>query len=1344
MQQEEKKKGDGGKMETIKIMNGFTDKEWNHLDRIERIELTLEDFGRMNVIQVFKNLRSLTLINVGITIIEGLDELSKLEELNLNENSITKLNGLKGIVNVKSIYISHNAIQKIEGLENLTKLETLWLCDNKIDAIQNLENLVNLRQLWLAANQISYLRTSLDRLKNLHDLNISGNKICSFKEALNLNRLPNLKVLAFYDPHFGDNPICNLCNYQTYVLYHLRNIYKLDTLIISEEQKSFAEGTFMKKKMYYNMRIKTMQRTFSTLCKLLKKGKKIKMDSLCEDISNLNIKLAQEADKERQQQLENKQEEYENQNDIYNSIKKKVYEYCNQSIHKLITELETGGNIRLEEGKASEKWYVSCVDLINSRFHSENMAQYGIKDIQIKRVVRIHNKFIRNKFEEKMESLVDVSNQSHKKSLEYLFYGVDPNFQSEIYNVIEEGFRGCQESKQIGLSAYTPLVNSILGADASRIQYILNGQDHKQKLNKSFIRRRLQYNNQNVIPPGVLLICKVLMIKSVPDSKYPYFNPEQPWSEMFQKQSIDGKQYQDEYTVYRQMENDPKHRLWFVLDNNLVLPEYFAEFEYVMKSPLQNKIADFGSALGVLEQEDDDFITPANINLQKENINDQYNQLADDLNTYQFENLEEYPTYELKAQDLDRSECASLKPALINYFKYCLSRSTLYELNPNLVGTPDLNEILKNQTQFLNLSNCCVQDITFVKGQFHTLILSYNKISTINGLNELPNLVRLDLSHNEISNLNGLQHLNSLEVLDLTHNNIQDIDQIALLKYNQSLKYLCVAFNPINEYKETRKEIVMILNTLQFLDHLPVTDEDKEKTTNQKQLITTAMLQTFSKVQMDWKQNIQSVMITHQKLSSMKGLEGLVQLRHLNLGHNKITQITSLQDSVLLEELNLEKNQIIQIQELDNMQYLKKLELGGNKISIIDGISNLINLMQLSLEDNAILNLKEFPDLKSLMEIYLGNNNITNQKEINNIKHLQKLIILDLSGNPFARDTNYRAYVLYIIPKLKVLDGISIEAQEQQMAKNLYTGRLTDEILYSRLQGQPANKITELCLQNCELRDFEDVFNAQQFPQLVELDLSHNLFTSTKMLGFLPQLKILILASNKIDTLLYPNDINSKKGLNGCQQLQILDISQNCLKEFNGLQYCLLKELKIMKCEKNEIVRVDYLENLKQLKELDLNQNKVRQFDPQSFAGSNPIRCLKIDGNGLKNFQNIQKLYKLLHLFANSNRINDLPDIEHLVPLTQLKELELVGNSLSRRPGYRQMVLRKLPTILYLDGRVYKLFYSYSRKLLQEERERLELVDRQAVLPTMQIQQQPNTKVPVKLSSINFDGIFSK
>lgn len=39
-------------------------------ERIERIEMCLEDFGRMLVINKFKNLKTLILINQGITDIE--------------------------------------------------------------------------------------------------------------------------------------------------------------------------------------------------------------------------------------------------------------------------------------------------------------------------------------------------------------------------------------------------------------------------------------------------------------------------------------------------------------------------------------------------------------------------------------------------------------------------------------------------------------------------------------------------------------------------------------------------------------------------------------------------------------------------------------------------------------------------------------------------------------------------------------------------------------------------------------------------------------------------------------------------------------------------------------------------------------------------------------------------------------------------------------------------------------------------------------------------------------------------------------------------------------------------
>lgn len=118
-------------------------------------------------------------------------------------------------------------------------------------------------------------------MDSLAELNLSSNRIGNFKELLNINRLPSLKSATFFDPHYGENPICNLCNYQvcvkflyeqTYVLYHLPNLTKLDTLEISEEAKSFADGTFMKKRMYYNMRIKTIQRVTSNILKLLKTG----------------------------------------------------------------------------------------------------------------------------------------------------------------------------------------------------------------------------------------------------------------------------------------------------------------------------------------------------------------------------------------------------------------------------------------------------------------------------------------------------------------------------------------------------------------------------------------------------------------------------------------------------------------------------------------------------------------------------------------------------------------------------------------------------------------------------------------------------------------------------------------------------------------------------------------------------------------------------------------------------------------------------------------------------------------------------------------------------------------
>lgn len=123
------------------------------------------------------------------------------------------------------------------------------------------------------------------------------------------------------------------------------------------------------------------------------------------------------------------------------------------------------------------------------------------------------------------------------------------------------------------------------------------------------------------------------------------------------------------------------------MDNNLVLPEYLVEFDYIQESESQNKVSDFGDQIGILDNPEDEFISPKNFHIYKAELSNIYNTLCDEISNYQFENIEDtkHPNLEIKAQDLDRADISLIKITLLNYFKYCLSRSFLYELNPNLL-----------------------------------------------------------------------------------------------------------------------------------------------------------------------------------------------------------------------------------------------------------------------------------------------------------------------------------------------------------------------------------------------------------------------------------------------------------------------------------------------------------------------------------------------------------------------------------------------------------------------------------------------------------------------------------
>lgn len=102
------------------------------------------------------------------------------------------------------------------------------------------------------------------------------------------------------------------------------------------------------------------------------------------------------------------------------------------TVQFLLMELESVGNIRLEEGGPAERWcrtlpvstgslartgparrcvcrvsdrFASCCNLLLSRFRPSDFKVHGVSGIKINRVVRINNTVLRLRFEDKFDSL---------------------------------------------------------------------------------------------------------------------------------------------------------------------------------------------------------------------------------------------------------------------------------------------------------------------------------------------------------------------------------------------------------------------------------------------------------------------------------------------------------------------------------------------------------------------------------------------------------------------------------------------------------------------------------------------------------------------------------------------------------------------------------------------------------------------------------------------------------------------------------------------------------------------------------------------------------------------------
>ena len=187
----------------------------SNVQSVTQLDLFQSQCTNIKAARYFTNLQCFqVLMQPSISVIAGLESLQHLTSLWITQCALTEIAGLEGLHSLRQLHLSSNKISKIEGLENLQSLEVLWINDNRLRTIDGMGSLTRLKTLWLARNQIETIGSALDANSALSEINLADNKIGCFKELLHLGRLPALRSLSFCDPHYGDNPVCGLCNYQ--------------------------------------------------------------------------------------------------------------------------------------------------------------------------------------------------------------------------------------------------------------------------------------------------------------------------------------------------------------------------------------------------------------------------------------------------------------------------------------------------------------------------------------------------------------------------------------------------------------------------------------------------------------------------------------------------------------------------------------------------------------------------------------------------------------------------------------------------------------------------------------------------------------------------------------------------------------------------------------------------------------------------------------------------------------------------------------------------------------------------------------------------------------------------
>jgi len=149
-------------------------------------------------------------------------------------------------------------------------------------------------------------------------------------------------------------------------------------------------------------------------------------------------------------------------------------------------------------------------------------------------------------------------------------------------------------------------------------------------------------------------------------------------------------------------------------------------------------------------------------------------------------------------------------------------------------------------------------------------------------------------------------------------------------------------------------------------------------------------------------------------------------------------------------ELDLRGYKIPQIENMGaTLDQFDTIDFSDNDLRKLDGFPYLPRMKSLLLNNNRIVriseNLHEY--LPNLDTIILTGNNLQELGDLEPLTHLPKLETLCLLMNPVSTKANYREYIAFKFPNLRLLDFRKIKMAHRKEANDLFKSKRGKELL---------------------------------------------------------------------------------------------------------------------------------------------------------------------------------------------------------------------------------------------------------------------------------------------------------